>query len=272
VNVATKLNSQFRETIWNYYHNHGRHDLPWRIANARGAFDPYAILVSEFMLQQTQVARVIPKYRCFLAQFPTYDALAKAPLGDVLRAWQGLGYNRRAKYLWQTARELHKTKQFPRTQAELTQFPGVGPNTAGAILAYAFNVPSIFIETNIRTVYLHHFFRNEKNVSDTHIREAVAATLDHEHPREFYWAVMDYGTFLKTQIKNNTQSKHYTKQSKFEGSRREIRGKILRRLSVGRATYVQLADSITDQRLSGVLEDLIAEDMIVKKHSYYQLQ
>lgn len=183
----------FHDTIWAYYHDHGRHDLPWRQMT-----DPYAIMVSEIMLQQTQVSRVIPKYHEFLRQFPNVQSLAAARLGDVLRAWSGLGYNRRAKYLWQAAQAIADDfgGKFPDSRDQLVQLPGIGANTAGAILAYAFNQPTVFVETNIRTVYLHHFFADTEAISDVQIRKLLEQTLDHEQPREFYWALMDYGASL----------------------------------------------------------------------------
>ncbi|HET9174252.1 MAG TPA: hypothetical protein VFN56_03145, partial [Candidatus Saccharimonadales bacterium] len=144
--------TEFRAVVWRHYEAHGRHDLPWRQPNAAGRFDPYAITVSECMLQQTQVSRVLGKYQEFLAQFPTVAALANADLGAVLRVWSGLGYNRRAKFLWQTAQLVlsSSSQQFPRSLPELVALPGIGANTAGAILAYAFNEPAVFVETNIR--------------------------------------------------------------------------------------------------------------------------
>ena len=128
-----------------FYAKNKRSHLPWRKTR-----DPYKILVSEVMLQQTQVERVIPYYTNFLKQFPAPQALAKAPLSQVLVAWQGLGYNRRAKYLQDAAKILAKEGW------KGQKLPGVGPYTMGAVDAFAFNKPSAFIETNIRTVLFHH--------------------------------------------------------------------------------------------------------------------
>ena len=261
----------FIETVWDYYAKHGRHDLPWRIPEADGSFNPYKIVVSELMLQQTQVARVIPKYAAFLARFPSARALAEAELGDVLRAWQGLGYNRRAKFLWQAAQRVVEWGAFPHTVADLMRLPGVGANTAGAIAAYVFNQPAVFVETNIRSVYMYHFTRDDHIVSDDFIRDAVARTLDSEHPREFYWALMDYGTYLKTKVRNNQQSKHYVKQSAFHGSKRQVRGQVLRLLSAQAYTSKQLAAAIPDERLPVVLTDLKHEGLIMQKKGTYHL-
>lgn len=261
----------FIETVWDYYAHHGRHDLPWRIPEADGSFNPYKIVVSELMLQQTQVARVIPKYAAFLTRFPSAQALAEAELGDVLRAWQGLGYNRRAKFLWQAAQRVVEQGGFPHTVSDLMRLPGVGANTAGAIAAYAFNQPAVFVETNIRSVYMYHFTRDDHIVSDDFIRDAVARTLDSEHPREFYWALMDYGTYLKTKVRNNQQSKHYVKQSTFHGSKRQVRGQVLRLLSAQAYTSKQLAAAISDERLLLVLTELKQEGLIMQKKRTYHL-
>ena len=211
-------------------------DMPWR-RDTR----PYYILVSELMLQQTQVSRVIPKFEQFIATFPDEKALAGSSLADVLVLWQGLGYNRRAKYLWEAARMIvdEYAGQFPQTTYELLKLPGVGRNTAGALLAYVYNQPSIFIETNIRTVYIHHFFAEQDTIGDSEITTRLTETLDQSNPRRFYWALMDYGAHLKSQgVKTNARSKHYKKQSKLEGSVRQVRGQILRALN----QYGQLSD------------------------------
>jgi len=261
----------FRAELWEQYRLHGRPELPWRVAEAGGGFDPYKIMVSEFMLQQTQVGRVIPKYRAFLEKFPTAEILAAASLGDVLRAWQGLGYNRRAKFLWQAAQHIVALGYFPDNVAELTKLSGIGPNTAGAIVAYAFNKPAVFIETNIRTVYLSHFFAHKSGIADKAIIEYVEATLDKSSPRKFYWALMDYGTHLKITGNLNMASKHYVKQSKFEGSRRQIRGQVIRTLADGQATSQELARQIADERLATVLTELVAEQLIAKAGQYFKL-
>lgn len=262
----------FLETVWNFYHSHGRYDLPWRMPEADGTFDPYKVMVSEIMLQQTQVPRVMPKYTAFLTRFPDARRLASAELGDVLRVWQGLGYNRRAKFLWQAAQQVVEAGAFPDTPDELVRLPGVGRNTAGAILAYAYNQPAVFIETNIRTVFIHHFFVDQAEVHDNAIYELLDATLDREHPREFYWALMDYGSFLKATVGNlNKISKHYAKQTAFNGSRRQIRGAVLRVLGGGAQTRTALQQLIPDVRLASVLEDLSTEGLIRRDHGTYSL-
>jgi len=230
-------------------------------------------MVSELMLQQTQVPRVVPKYRAFLERFPTAARLAEADLGDVLREWQGLGYNRRAKFLWQAAQAVAKLGHFPDTAAELVQLPGIGPNTAGAILAYAYNQPAVFVETNVRTVYIHHFCGDREGIGDTEIARLVEQTLDREQPREFYWALMDYGSHLKATVGNlNKASKHYTKQSKFHGSRRQVRGQVIRLLGAKHHSLAELQAAIADGRLAAVLHELEQEGLVRQsKHGTYGL-
>lgn len=276
----------FLEKLTNFYYESGRHDMAWRRPDADGGFDPYKILVSEMMLQQTQVDRVTPKYELFLRKFPTVRDLAAVPLGDVLKVWNGLGYNRRAKYIWQAAQTVENefTGVFPATQSQLMQLPGIGPNTAGAILAYAYDQPAIFIETNIRTVIIHHFFKDRQGIHDTKIREVLEALVPKGDknglllqggvlgPREFYWAMMDYGTFLKKTVGNVSRaSRHYTRQSAFHGSKRQLRGNVIRLLTEKPRGVSGLKKEITDERLDDVLKELATEGMIVQKGATYRL-
>jgi A/G-specific adenine glycosylase len=250
----------FREKVWDYFFGH---ELPmsWR-ENP----EPYYVLVSELMLQQTQVPRVIPKFHEFTLRFPTILELGRAPLSEVLKTWNGLGYNRRAKFLWQAAQmvELEFGGVIPDSYENLVKLPGVGPNTAGAILAYAYNQPVVFVETNIRTVYFHHFFMDQETVSDKELRDVVQATLDHEHPREFYWGLMDYGSYLKQTVGARLhQSKHYKKQSPLAGSLREMRGRILRTLTARQYADMELRNAVNaDERYDVALRDLANEGMI----------
>jgi A/G-specific adenine glycosylase len=218
---------KFQETIYRHYHDNPR-NLPWRKTR-----NPYRILVSEIMLQQTQVERVTEKYRQFIRTFPSFASLAKAPLSDVLRVWQGMGYNRRAIALKRTAEIVAKEfrGRLPSSEKELTELPGIGNYTASAILAFAFDLPTVFIETNIRRVFIHFFFHGREDVRDNEIFPLLEKTLDHSHPRQWYSALMDYGVMLKKQIENpNRRSAHYQKQSPFQGSNRQVRGMILKLL------------------------------------------
>jgi A/G-specific adenine glycosylase len=232
-------------------------------------------MVSEIMLQQTQVNRVLTKYTEFLTLFPDVQALAAAPLSQVLVTWSGLGYNRRAKFLWQAAQMIVADFSgiFPTNIEQLQKLPGIGANTAGAIVAYSYNQPVIFIETNIRTVFIHHFFANQPEaVHDKQILELTKETLDQEHPREWYWALMDYGTHLKQTVGNlSRNSKSYARQSKFEGSLRQVRGTVIRLLATEKQTEMQLATTITDDRLPLVLQSLEQEKLIQKTNNTYHL-
>jgi len=223
---SQKVRDLFRKNILEFYKKNKR-DFPWRRTK-----NAYHILVSEMMLQQTQTERVKGKYKKFLSLFPNIQTLAEASLTDVLRAWQGLGYNRRALFLKRTSEIIMKKYggHIPHDQETLKKLPGIGTGTAGALCAFAFNIPSTFIETNIRRVYIHEFFGSRKNVSDKEIFECVRATVDKKNPREWYYALMDYGALLGREEKENpnTKSKHYKKQSSFKGSERELRGKVLK--------------------------------------------
>lgn len=244
--------------------------MPWRQPEADGSFDPYKILVSEVMLQQTQVSRVIPKYLVFIQQFPTAQSLAQAPLAAVLKAWSGLGYNRRAQYLHKATQRIGD--DFPQTLAGLVALPGVGHNTAAAVMNYAYNQATPFIETNIRTVYIHHYFQDHTDVDDKQLLQLVAETLDHEHPREWFWALMDYGAHLKNTVGNlNRNSKHYAKQSTFQGSRRQIRGQVIKLLNEAPQSKAGMTKTIPDERLDSVLADLVKEGLIAKHKSLYNI-
>jgi len=273
--VITEQQRQlFAETVWEHYRQHGRKGLPWRQPEPDGTFDAYKIMVSEAMLQQTQVPRVVPKFKQFLALFPDVQTLAMAPLSTVLVAWNGLGYNRRAKFLWQAAQNIvtEHGGQPPQDPALLQKLPGIGPNTAAAIAAYVYNWPVIFVETNIRTVFIHHFFADTVPVPDKAILAFVRATLDREHPREWYWALMDYGTHLKQTVGNLTRnSQSYARQSKFEGSLRQIRGAVIRLLAESPQSASQLAARIGDKRLAAVLSDLKQEHLIQQAAGRYRL-
>jgi A/G-specific adenine glycosylase len=230
--------AHFTDVIWSYYREHKR-IFPWRHVT-----DPYVVVVSEIMLQQTQTVRVMQKYAPFVAQFPNFKTLADAPLAHVLSAWQGLGYNRRAIALHKIAQKVvHEYDgKLPCEQALLQTFPHIGPNTAGSISAFAFNKPTIFIETNIRSVFIHFFFKQSTTIHDKNILVLVEQTVDAHNPREWYYALMDYGVMLKKKVTNpNRNSAHYTIQSKFEGSHRQIRGMILKVLTqYGKVSHASL--------------------------------
>ena len=214
-------------------------DMSWRQTN-----DPYKIFLSEVMLQQTQVDRVKEKYQQFVKAFPTVQKLAQAEFSQVLALWSGLGYNRRALWLHQAAKIVVEKyhSEFPDGVDLLDELPGIGSHTAGAIVAFAFNKPAVFIETNIRSVFIHEFFHDKKNIDDKQILSLIQETLYSNNPQKWYWALMDYGAVLKKQEKNpSRKSKHYAKQSQFEGSNRQLRGKILRLLIQAPMNFEELA-------------------------------
>ncbi|MGB9176541.1 MAG: A/G-specific adenine glycosylase [Methanoregula sp.] len=216
---------EFRKIVLDHYRDHGR-DLAWRRTT-----DPYRILVSEIMLQQTQVERVTVKYPAFIDALPDFPSLAGAPLSDVLAVWQGMGYNRRAISLQNCARQVVEEYDgtLPEDPGVLATFPGIGRATAASICAFAFNMPVVFIETNIRRVFIHFFFLDDEPVHEADILPLVASALYQKNPRIWYWALMDLGSALKKTIPNpNRRSTQYVRQSAFEGSDREIRGRIIK--------------------------------------------
>jgi A/G-specific adenine glycosylase len=245
-------------------------DMPWR-----REIHPYYILVSELMLQQTQVERVIPKFEAFIQRFPDTQTLAESSLSDVVVLWNGLGYNRRAKYLHDSSKRIMNEYGglIPHTVSQLMTLPGVGPGTAGAIAVYAFNQPIPFIETNVRTVYFQHFFSDVDTVSDSQLLSLVEKTIDREHPREFYWALMDYGSWLKHQGSGRiTKSLHYKKQAALIGSIREVRGQIIRQLSIADCSEGKLrVDTSADERFDMALAALMDDGLVMRTHDRLHL-
>jgi A/G-specific adenine glycosylase len=263
--------SSFQSFLHSYY-KRNRRDLPWRNTD-----NPYHILVSEIMLQQTQVERVIQKYDRFVSRFPDTASLAGATLKEVLELWQGLGYNRRAISLIKLAGIIVSKYQgeLPVDAEQLVKLPGIGQATAGCILAFAFRKPSVFIETNIRRVFIHHFFQDREGVHDNEIMPLVEATLDRSNPRDWYYALMDYGSQLKKEMENpNKKSAHYARQAPFEGSDRKIRGTILKVL-VGKISMTEeniiLAVGSENERTKGILTALVKEGFISKTDKTYRI-
>jgi len=259
--------TQFQKIIWTHYRNHKR-DFPWRRTR-----DPYKILVSEVMLQQTQAPRVVPKYKSFLKKFPTTHVLAEAKLSDVLSEWQGLGYNRRGLYLKQCAEKIESDfgGKFPKDFKVLCSLPGVGPATAGDIFAFAWNKPVVVIETNIRSVFIHFFFDDKEKVSDKEIIPLIEKTLDQKNPREWYWALFDYGAYLKETHNPSRKSAHHAKQSKFVGSHRQKRSHILKLILEKPRTEKDLKTLVdyVYPTLSKILTDLQKEGLIQKNKNKF---
>ncbi len=262
---------KLRERVLAEYASHGRHELPWRTTR-----DPYRILVSEVMLQQTQVERVIPYYHAFLERFPNVTALSGAPLSAVLKAWQGLGYNRRAKMLHEAAKAVVREHGgvFPTTEEALRSLPGVGPYTAGAVAAFAYNTDVLIIETNIRTVVTHHCFSDRDSVSDAEVLEVLKKAHPSGDSRTWYWALMDYGSRLKRSgVRINAKRKGYTKQTSFSGSDRQARGALLRELAKGPSrSLIGILGDDRKKQVQAQLTALMAEGLIEKRGSAYRLK
>lgn len=259
----------FPKVIWDHY-AHNKRMLPWREIEELSIKDRgYRVLISEVMLQQTQVKRVVEKYLQWLERWPTIDSFANSSLSDVLVMWSGLGYNRRAKYLRDTLLDIQKNYKgiIPQDAKVLQSFPGIGPNTAAAIIVYTYNKPIAFIETNIRTVYLYSFFANTtEQVTDRQIVTLVTDTIDTENPRDWFYAIMDYGAYIKKNHGNQLHNaRSHKKQSVFKGSKRQVRGKILQLLTqMHYVTADELDAEIADDRVHEVLHDLLSEGMITR--------
>ncbi len=273
--VTASQIKKFQTKIWEYYQVNGR-DFVWR-----QKITPYYVVVSEIMLQQTQTARVAEKFPKFIKLFPNFTTLAQATPAQVIMTWQGLGYNRRALFLRELARKIineYKGK-LPNTPEELITLPGIGKNTAGSIMAFAFNQPVVFIETNIRAVFLHEFFPSQTEVSDTELLPLIEATVSKDRPRDWYYALMDYGVLLKKENKNTSRaSKHHQKQSVFKGSQRAVRGEILRILAKKPTTLLEIKKQVDrfdhqyTSKTTQILATLTAEGFIEKNRAHYCLK
>lgn len=254
---------EFIREVLRFYKQYGRHDLPWRKDG-----NAYRILVSEIMLQQTQVKRVLPKFTQWMKMYPTLATLGKAKLSDVLILWQGLGYQRRAKALY-TIAQTHK--KLPVQFDELLTLPSVGTYTASAVCAFAYDTfAHPMLETNIRTALIEAFHQGEEKVHDGMLYDDLTRLLDYKEvkklgARVWYSALMDYGASLKEQaISHNSKSAHYTKQTPYKGSLRELRAKALFAITKGEALP-------SDERLGQVLEALTKEKYIIKTKQGYTI-
>jgi len=269
--ITPAVARRFRRRIYRFFHDQGRR-MPWR-----DTADPYHILISEIMLQQTQVERVALKYEPFITAFPDVFSLARAPLRDIMARWQGLGYNRRALALQRIARRVvaEFDGRLPDSVATLRTFPGIGQATAGALAAFAFNQPAVFIETNIRRVFLHFFFPGKPGVTDREILPLVDQTLDRQRPRPWYYALMDYGAMLKRAAPNpNRRSAHHQRQAPFADSDRQIRGLILKALLKTPALSLEaLVEAVgkSPARTTGLIHTLIKEGFLEQEGARFRL-
>lgn len=254
-------------------------DLPWRRTR-----DPWAVLVSEVMLQQTQASRVIPKWHAFLERFPSPAACAEAALGDVLQLWQGLGYPRRAKNLHDAAARIADLGEFPSTLADLLQLPGVGQYTARAVLAFAFEQEAAVVDTNIarvlaRVVGVRLTARQAQEAADAYLPPGDA------------WAwnqcLMDLGAVLCRPAAAHCDmcplqtacawhgsgddpavgsAGVSTRQARFDGSDRQARGRLMRSLNAGPVTVEQLPVVMRCEaaRAGRLTNDLEREGLVVR--------
>lgn len=275
---------ELQDALLDWYAEHAR-DMPWRDTD-----DPYRILVSEVMLQQTQVSRVVPKYEAFLERFPTVGALADAPLSDVLKLWSGLGYNRRAKYLKQAAEKIVNEfdGEFPRDPEDLQELPGVGPYTANAVASFAFNNGGPVFDTNVRRV----LYRFYGKAPDDELKEYHRSIFPPDKSRKWNNAVMELGSEIcidgtprcrecpwrpdcTAWQKTDFETPEVQTQSTFKGSWRFYRAKLLRVLMEQDAVSGEaLQDELElpeKYDFDELVEELKEEDMIVEASGEYRL-
>lgn len=269
--LVAEIAPLFQNAVYEIARRHPR-DLPWRVSPS-----PYTVFVSEIMLQQTQAHRVAEKFPQFINAFPDFRSLAAADFEYVLRIWNGLGYNRRALFLHKAAKIIVSDFNgiLPDSPQLLTRLPGIGMATASSICAFAFNTPVVFLETNIRAVYIHAFFQDNAVVDDNEIFPLAHLCLDHNFPSRWYNALMDAGVAIKQLHQNPTRkSRTYRRQEKFEGSSRQLRGRILGLiLSHGPQSTSEIAQHINGGHyaLPDCLASLQKEGFLLKdqKGKYY---
>jgi A/G-specific adenine glycosylase len=258
---------EFQKKVLSFYKKNGRM-LPWRETT-----DPYKILLSELMLQQTQVNRVIRYYESWIARWPTIHALASASRVEVLQAWMGLGYNTRAMNLHKAARKI--VTQFDsdvlEAMRQYKEIPGVGRYTSQAVQIFATNADLVTVDTNIRRIFIKEFHLPE-TVSDKELWMLAERCLPNGRSREWHNALMDYGALHLTAQKTGIKSK--TRQSRFEGSDRQLRARIIRILLQNDESLMNISRILNVERtwLQRILEKLISEDIILKKNNRYYLK
>jgi len=261
----TRKIQEFQQKIFDWWRNNTR-DFPWRRTE-----DPYLIMVSEFMLQQTQATRVVSKYLAFTEKFPAIKDLAAAQAAEVLVLWSGLGYNRRAIWLQEAAREIDRAGTFPRDPDELKKLKGIGSYTSRSIPVFAFNTNVAAVDTNIRRILIAEGFATEKNTA-RELLDIATALLPDGRSRDWHNALMDYGSTVKTAKK--TGIKPLSKQSKFKGSDRQYRGRIVKYLTEN--THVAKEELVKEckipvERADRILSSLVTDKLIKKEGKQYHI-
>ncbi|HEV2249161.1 MAG TPA: A/G-specific adenine glycosylase [Candidatus Limnocylindria bacterium] len=274
--VSARLLAHYRRTA---------RDLPWRRTH-----DPYEVLVSEVMLQQTQASRVTPAFERFIKRFPTLEALAAAPLGAVLREWSGLGYNRRARDLHRIARL--SPDGLPRTVAELDALPGIGAYTAGAIASFAFGERVAFADVNIQRV-LGRVFLGRPG-TNTEAIDLDARAMPKRSSDLWHHALMDLGATLckprnprcgacplRSDCKASgsagtaaAAARHHDRAIRpaaYPDTDRRVRGSIVRALTRADLTITALEQQIGDERVGRLTRALAAEGLVERAGRTYRL-
>ncbi|HVQ00922.1 MAG TPA: Fe-S cluster assembly protein HesB [Candidatus Thermoplasmatota archaeon] len=259
--------SKFQRKVWAFYRTHRRR-LPWRTTH-----DPYKILVSELMLQQTQVSRVITFYNKWIQQWPTIQDLAHASRREVLQAWMGLGYNTRALRLQQAAKTIVGDYQGDVVQAmrQYQEIPGVGRYTSQAVLIFATNADLVTVDTNIRRIFIHEFGL-PKDISERNLWDLALRCLPTGRSRDWHNALMDYGALHDTALTTGVKPK--TRQGRFEGSNRQLRAQVIRLLLQQDRSFTELQKrlDVPKVKLQHILATLIEEDFISRKKNRYLLK
>jgi A/G-specific adenine glycosylase len=271
--ISSEEIKAFKEAVYANYKKEKR-IFPWRTDTS-----PWGILVSEFMLQQTQTERVVECWKNWMEKWPSPKLLHRASMEEALQVWGNLGYNRRCFFLKDCARRI--TNEYdgkvPDSPKDLEALPGIGPYTARAVPCFAYNIPAVFIETNIRAAVLHFFFKDRDKVNDKELMPILQSALDHEDPRTWYWALMDYGAALKKLTPNpNRRSAHYSRQSPFEGSFRQLRGAVVRALAqdgpAGTKELQRRSGIESDEDLYLVMEALEKEQIVAESKGIYRIK
>lgn len=256
-----KRPEEFHTYIFSWWETHKR-DLPWRHTR-----DPYHILVSEVMLQQTQVSRVLPKYDEFFRAFPDVFALSHASPAKLLTIWKGLGYNRRALYLKRAAEAVVREYNgiFPIEESQLVKLPGLGRYTARALMVFAFEKDVAMVDTNIRQI-ITHFFYNDVSQKEKIIEDMADTLVPLGKSWQWHQALMDYGSLELTKMKRPDKPRKASVP--FKDSNRYFRGKIVDRLREGQVLESLLIEEFSKQYkkqpsfIREIIQKLIKDELV----------